>query len=34
MIDPRYATKTPRIQAALAILGKQLTVEVRDADAA
>ena len=33
MLDPRYATKTPRIQAALAILGKQMTVEVRDADA-
>jgi antitoxin HicB len=31
MLDPRHATKTERIQAALAILGKQMTVEVRDA---
>jgi antitoxin HicB len=31
MLDPRHATKTERIQAALTILGKQMTVEVRDA---
>jgi antitoxin HicB len=31
MLDPQHATKTERIQAALAILGKQMTVEVRDA---
>jgi antitoxin HicB len=31
MLDPQHATKTERIQAALAILGKQITVEVRDA---
>jgi len=31
MLDPRHASKTERIQAALAILGKQMTVEVRDA---
>jgi antitoxin HicB len=31
MLDPRHATKAARIQAALAALGKQMTVEVRDA---
>ena len=31
MLDPEHATKAERIQAALAALGKQLTVEVRDA---
>lgn len=31
MLDPRHATKAERIQAALAVLGKQLSVEVRDA---
>ncbi len=31
MLDPEHATKAEKIQAALAILGKQLTVEVRDA---
>jgi antitoxin HicB len=31
MLDPRHASKTERIQAALAILGKQMTVEVQDA---
>lgn len=31
MMDPRHATKAEKIQAALATLGKQLTVEVRDA---
>jgi antitoxin HicB len=31
MLDPRHATKAEKIQAALAALGKQLTVEVRDA---
>src|ERR1035437_3892731 len=31
MLDPRHATKAERIQAALAVLGKQMTVEVRDA---
>jgi antitoxin HicB len=31
MLDPRHPTKAEKIQAALAILGKQLTVEVRDA---
>jgi hypothetical protein len=31
MLDPEHATKAERIQAALAVLGKQLTVEVRDA---
>jgi hypothetical protein len=30
VVDPRDARKTERIQAALAILGKQMTVEVRD----
>jgi antitoxin HicB len=32
MLDPEHATKAEKIQAALAALGKQLTVEVRDAD--
>ena len=31
MLDPRHATKAEKIQAALAVLGKQMTVEVRDA---
>ena len=31
MLDPAHASKQVRIQAALAVLGKQLTVEVRDA---
>jgi antitoxin HicB len=31
MLDPEHATKAGKIQAALAVLGKQLTVEVRDA---
>jgi len=31
MLDPEHATKAERIQAALALLGKQLTVDVRDA---
>jgi hypothetical protein len=29
MLDPEHATKAERIQAALAALGKQMTVEVR-----
>jgi antitoxin HicB len=31
MLDPRHATRTEKIQAALAALGKQMTVAVRDA---
>jgi len=31
MLDPQHATKAENIQAALAMLGKQLTVEVRNA---
>jgi len=31
MLDPRHGTKAERIQAALGVLGKQMTVEVRDA---
>ena len=31
MLDPEHATRAERIQAALAALGKQMTVEVRDA---
>jgi antitoxin HicB len=31
MLDPKHATKAEKIQAALAMLGKQMTVEVRDA---
>ncbi|MGP8243889.1 MAG: type II toxin-antitoxin system HicB family antitoxin [Bryobacteraceae bacterium] len=31
MLDPEHATKAERIQAALAALGKQMTVEVSDA---
>ena len=31
MLDPEHASKPERIQAALAALGKQMTVEVRDA---
>jgi len=31
MLDPEHATRAERIQAALAVLGKQMTVEVRDA---
>lgn len=32
MLDPEHATKAEKIQAALAVLGKQMTVEVRDTD--
>ncbi|MBI3208260.1 MAG: type II toxin-antitoxin system HicB family antitoxin [Candidatus Solibacter usitatus] len=31
MLDPRHAGKVEKIQAALALLGKQMTLEVRDA---
>jgi antitoxin HicB len=31
MLDPKHATKAEKIQAALAVMGKQLTVEIRDA---
>jgi antitoxin HicB len=31
MLDPEHATKAEKIQAALAALSKQMTVEVRDA---
>ncbi len=31
MLDPKHATKAERIQAALVALGKQMTVEIRDA---
>jgi antitoxin HicB len=31
MMNPRHATKAEKIQAALRVLGKQMTVEVRDA---
>ena len=31
MLDPGHATKAEKIQTALAVLGKQMTVEVRDA---
>ena len=31
MLDPAHASKSERIQAALAALGKQMTVDVRDA---
>ncbi len=31
MLDPAHATKPEKIQAALAALGKQLTLEIRDA---
>jgi antitoxin HicB len=31
MLDPGHATKAEKIQAALAAMGKQMTVEVRDA---
>ena len=31
MLDPGHATRAEKIQAALAVLGKQMTVEVRDA---
>jgi antitoxin HicB len=31
MLDPEHATKAEKIQTALAVLGKRLTVEVRDA---
>jgi hypothetical protein len=31
MLDPAHATKAVKIQAALAALGKQMIVEVRDA---
>jgi antitoxin HicB len=31
MLDPEHATKAEKIQAALAVLGKHMTVEIRDA---
>jgi len=31
MLDPQHATKAEKIQTALAVLGKQMTVDVRDA---
>jgi hypothetical protein len=31
MLDPEHATKAEKIQTALSLLGKQMTVEVRDA---
>jgi hypothetical protein len=31
MLDPEHATETAKTQAALAALGKLLTVEIRDA---
>ena len=31
MLNPRHATRAEKIQAALAAMGKQMTVEVRDA---
>jgi antitoxin HicB len=31
MLEPRHATRTEKIQAALAVLGKQMTVALRDA---
>jgi antitoxin HicB len=31
MVDPKHASKAGRIQSALAALGKQMTVDVRDA---
>jgi antitoxin HicB len=31
MLDPEHGTKAEKIQAALAVLGKQMTVEIRDA---
>lgn len=31
MLDPRHATRPEKIQAALAVLGQQMTAEVRDA---
>jgi antitoxin HicB len=31
MLDPEHASKAEKIQAALAVMGKQMTVEVRDA---
>ena len=31
MLDPDHATKAEKIQAALAVLGKQMIIEVRDA---
>ncbi len=31
MLDPRHGTRTEKIQAALVVLGKHITVEVRDA---
>lgn len=31
MLDPEHATKAEKLQAALTALGKQMTVEVRDA---
>jgi antitoxin HicB len=31
MLDPKHATRTEKIQAALAVLGKQMTVALRDA---
>jgi hypothetical protein len=31
MLDPEHASKAEKMQAALAALGKQMTVEVREA---
>ena len=31
MLDPEHATRAEKIQVALAALGKQMTVDVRDA---
>jgi antitoxin HicB len=31
MLDPQHATKAEKIQAALAVMGKQMTLEVREA---
>jgi antitoxin HicB len=31
MLDPQHATKAEKIQAALTVLGKQMTLQVRDA---
>jgi antitoxin HicB len=31
MLDPEHATKAEKIQSALAVLGKQMTAEIRDA---
>jgi len=31
LLDPAHATKAAKIQATLTVLGKQMTLEVRDA---